>query len=82
MRDWSGSLVDVLLCAADLADRGAAFALTEAVSWLGIEGTDVALIAAYEALAVARDNRTRGVIGCAEYLEAAVRVAESRGVST
>jgi len=82
MRNWEGSLVDVLLCAADLAERGASFGLTEAVSWLGIEGSDVALIASYEAQAVAKDNRTGGVIGADEYLEAACRVAESRGVST
>jgi hypothetical protein len=81
MRNWEGSLIDVLLCAADLAERGAMYGLTEAVSWLGLEGSDTALIASYEALAVAKSNRTRGHIGAAEYLEAALRVAESRGVS-
>lgn len=78
-------IVELLLCAAELAERGAAFGLTEACDWLGIRAADqseLALVASYEARAVAIELGTDGEIGASEYLEAAYRVAEGRGVSS
>lgn len=75
-------IIELLLCAADLAERGASFGLTEAVEWLGLAYSELALVASYEARAVAIELHTDGDIGTREYLEAAYRVAEGRGVSS
>jgi hypothetical protein len=78
-------LVDLLLCAADLARQGYAMPITEAQERLGPpDGAVIALCldARCEAMAVApRVFEYRGDLLADTLLEAAYRVAEGRGAS-
>ena len=72
MTDEDQAVVEVLLCASDLARTGADFALTAAVEALGLQYTLTAIIAAYEVRDV---GKLYGEAMSADaYLEAAYRI--------
>lgn len=79
------ALIDLLLCAADLARQGYAMPITEALERLGMLGGEsiaLSVDARCEAMAVApRVFEYRGDLLADTLLEAAYRVAEGRGAS-
>lgn len=79
VRTEDDPVVELLLCASDLARRGVGFALTAAVELLDCSFTTTAMEAALTAREVG--SLYGESMGADAYLEAAYRVMEGKGAS-